>query len=235
MESEQNDLGQPVGVPLDDWTPCDWPPHTAMVGRYCHLEPLSPDAHAEQLYEAHAKHGEDKYWTYLPYGPYQSFEDYKAWVEAVYAEKDPQFYAVIDPKTGNAVGVASYLRIEPNIGSIEVGHIHFSPLMQKTPAATEAMFLMMQRAFDELGYRRYEWKCDALNAPSRKAAERFGFTFEGVFRQHTMYKGRNRDTAWFSILDSEWPAMKQAYEAWLKPSNFDGNGRQVKSLRDLRS
>ena len=234
MESVQNELGQPVGLPLNDWEARSWPPRTTMVGRTCRLEPLNPDAHAQQLYDAHVKNGDDKYWTYLPYGPYQNFEAYRSWIEAVYAEDDPQFFAVIEPQSGQAVGVASYLRIEPKIGSIEVGHIHFSPAMQKTPAATEAMFLMMQRAFDELGYRRYEWKCDALNGPSKKASQRFGFTPEGVFRQHTMYKGRNRDTAWFSILDSEWPPLKQAYEAWLDPSNFGADGKQIKRLEELK-
>jgi len=235
MESVQNELGQPVGVSLENWEARPWPPRTPMVGRYCRLEPLNLEAHAQQLYDAHVKNGDDQYWTYLPYGPYQSFEEYRAWIESVYAQDDPQFFAVIEPQSGRAVGVASYLRIEPKIGSIEVGHIHFSPSMQKTPAATEAMFLMMQRAFDELGYRRYEWKCDGLNGPSKKAAQRFGFTAEGVFRQCTMYKGRNRDTAWFSIIDAEWPQLKQAYIAWLDPNNFDADGRQLKRLEDFKA
>jgi len=136
----------------------------------------------------------------------------------------------VDSRSGRAVGMASYLRIEPSIGVIEVGHINYAPRLQRTVAATEAMFLMMSRVFDELGYRRYEWKCDALNAPSLRAAERFGFTFEGVFRQATMYRGRNRDSAWFSVIDREWPALKAAYGAWLDDSNFDGQGRQRESL-----
>lgn len=234
MESVQNELGQPVGVSLKNWETRPWPPRTPMVGRYCRLEPLNLEAHAQQLYDAHVKNGDDKYWTYLPYGPYQSFEEYRVWIESVYAEDDPQFFAVIEPQSGQAVGVASYLRIEPKVGSIEVGHIHFSPSMQKTPAATEAMFLMMQRAFDELGYRRYEWKCDGLNGPSKRAAQRFGFTPEGVFRQCTMYKGRSRDTAWFSIIDTEWPQRKQMFEAWLNPDNFDADGRQLKRLEDFK-
>ena len=207
-------------------------PRTLMVGRYCHLEPTHPD-HAAELYEALAVHGKDDYWTYLPYGPFTDLSSFKRWLEETTQDKDPQFFTIFNTEK-RPVGVASYLRITPKIGSIEVGHIHFSSLMQKTPAATEAMFLMMQRVFDELGYRRYEWKCDALNAPSRQAAERFGFSFEGVFRQHTMYKGRNRDTAWFSILDSEWPELKQGYERWLAPANFDADGRQKQRLTDLR-
>jgi RimJ/RimL family protein N-acetyltransferase len=141
---------------------------------------------------------------------------------------------VIDLKTDKAVGMSSYLRIEPGVGVIEVGHIHFSPLMQRTPIATETMYLMMCRVFDELRYRRYEWKCDALNAPSCAAAKRLGFTFEGIFRQLTMYKDRNRDTAWYSIIDSEWPALKAAFEAWLNPENFDHQERQIASLYSFR-
>lgn len=235
MESVQNELGQSVGLSLETWEARSWPPRTPMIGRYCRLEPLNLDEHAQDLYDAHVKNGDDKYWTYLPYGPYENFADYQAWIESVYAGEDPQFFTVIDPASNKAVGIASYLRIDPKVGSIEVGHIHFSPLLQKTPAATEAMFLMMQRAFDELGYRRYEWKCDALNVPSKKAAERFGFTPEGVFRQCTMYKGRNRDTAWFSIIDREWTQLKQAYKAWLDPNNFNADGQQLKRLEDYRS
>ena len=145
---------------------------------------------------------------------------------------DPLFHAIIDSATGKAIGVASYLRIDPASGSIEVGHINYSPLLQRTPAATEAMYLMMQRVF-ELGYRRYEWKCDALNARSRAAAQRYGFSFEGVFRQATVYKGRNRDTAWYAAIDQEWPALQAAFLQWLDPANFDQDGRQRVRLADL--
>jgi len=147
--------------------------------------------------------------------------------------EDPLFHAIVERKTGEAVGVASYLRIDPANGVIEVGHINYSPLLQRTRAATEAMFLMMRRVFDELGYRRYEWKCDALNAPSRAAAGRYGFRFEGIFRQATVYKGRNRDTAWYAIIDKDWPALKAAYERWLAPENFDAEGRQRVRLAAL--
>ena len=156
-------------------------------------------------------------------------------MEAVCLGGDPLFHAVVDRNSGKAAGVASYLRIGPAVGVIETGHINYSPLLQRTPAATEAMYLMMRRVFDELGYRRYEWKCDSLNARSRRAAERLGFTYEGVFRQATLYKGRNRDTAWYSITDKEWPRLKYGFQAWLSPGNFDSDGCQRQSLPDLTS
>jgi RimJ/RimL family protein N-acetyltransferase len=160
-------------------------------------------------------------------GPYATFDDYAAWVDGARITRDPLFFAILAP---HPVGVAAYLRIAPEAGSIEVGHINFSPLLQQTAAATEAMYLMMARVFD-LGYRRYEWKCDALNAASRRAAERLGFTFEGIFRQATVYKGRNRDSAWYSLIDQEWPARRAAFERWLAPENFDAQGRQRSQLR----
>ena len=175
-------------------------------------------------------------WTYLPYGPFDSLDTYRAWTEEMSRRSDPLFFAIIDHNSGHAsgraVGLASYLRIDPAAGSIEVGHLHYSPLLQRTPAATEAMFLMMERAFN-LGYRRYEWKCDALNAPSRAAAQRLGFTFEGIFRQAVVVKGRNRDTAWFSIIDAEWPALANAFRRWLDPANFDPQGKQRERLSTL--
>lgn len=231
--SEINELNQPVGYPLTNWKPCSAPPRTAMPGRYCTIEPLDAKHHASDLASIFVHESKDEDWTYLPYGAYRQDADFLAWVDSVESSQDPLFHAVIDNTSGVAVGIASYLRIEPAIGVIEVGHIHFSPRLQKTPAATEAMYLMMKRAFDELDYRRYEWKCDALNAPSRTAAERLGFQFEGIFRQATMYKGRNRDTAWFSILDSEWPQLKERFERWLQPDNFDENGQQKQRLGDI--
>jgi len=172
-------------------------------------------------------------WTYLAYGPFSRLDDYQEWVVATCLGEDPQFFAVVDQKSSRAVGVASYLRIDEKAGVIEVGHINYSPLLQRTRAATEAMYLMMRRVFDELGYRRYEWKCDALNAPSRAAAQRLGFKFEGIFRQATIYKDRNRDTAWYSILDCEWPLLRSAFEKWLDPANFDESGRQRTMLSIL--
>ncbi|HVJ51200.1 MAG TPA: GNAT family protein [Aliidongia sp.] len=230
-----NALGQPVGPDLPGWTARPLPPRTPMIGRFCRLEPLDPERHAQSLFAANRLDADGRNWTYLFVGPFERLEDYRAWAETASRGDDPIFYAVIDEKTGRAVGVASYLRIDRGAGVIEVGHLNFSPLLQRTPSATEAMYLMMRRAFDELGYRRYEWKCDALNAPSRAAAARLGFRFEGIFRKAVIYKGRSRDTAWFSIIDSEWPALKVAFEHWLRPENFDAEGRQRQSLSALRA
>jgi RimJ/RimL family protein N-acetyltransferase len=185
------------------------------------------------LFAANAEDTEGRIWTYLPYGPFASLEPFQGWVEAMARGEDPLFHAVLDRASGRALGVASYLRIDPPVGVIEVGHINYAPALQRRPAATEAMYLMMRRVFDELGYRRYEWKCDALNAPSRAAAERLGFRHEGLFRQATIYKGRNRDTAWYSILDREWPALRDAFERWLDPANFGADGKQRASLSSL--
>lgn len=233
MSEFTNEYDLPVGFPLSDWVERPHPPRTPMLGRYCRLEPLDPAVHGRQLFSAYVSQRVDSDWTYLSYGPFESYADYAAWLESVYAGNDPLFHTIIDATTDKAVGLASYLRIVPRHGVIEVGHIHFSPLLQKTPAATEAMYLMMVRVFDELGYRRYEWKCDALNAPSRKAALRYGFSYEGTFRQAIVYKGRNRDTAWFSMLDTEWAVLKPRYEAWLSPDNFDADGRQRQRLGDI--
>jgi RimJ/RimL family protein N-acetyltransferase len=232
MVEYRNELGQPIGFPVEEWCERPTPPRSPLKGRYCIVEPLHPGAHAGDLYRAYLQDREQRAWTYLPYGPFHTFEDYRIWLEADCTGNDPLFHAVIDLKSSQAAGVASYLNIKPGIGVIEIGHIHYSPLLQKTPAATEAMFLMMRRVFDELGYRRYEWKCDALNADSRRAAERLGFEFEGIFRQAAIYKGRNRDTAWYAILDTHWPALKKAFEHWLDPANFDAQGRQRRRLSD---
>jgi RimJ/RimL family protein N-acetyltransferase len=224
---------QLVGKPLPEWTARPLPPRTPMVGRLCRLEMLDPARHADDLWAANSLDADGRNWTYLFVGPFASLADYRAWLEKVAAASDPLFHVIIDLKTGKAVGVATFMRIDPAHGVIEVGNINYSPLLQRTPAATEAMYLMMRRAFDELGYRRYEWKCDSLNAPSRAAAQRLGFKFEGIFRQAMVYKGRNRDTAWYSTIDSEWPALKGAFEAWLAPENFDAEGRQKRRLSDL--
>jgi RimJ/RimL family protein N-acetyltransferase len=171
-------------------------------------------------------------WTYMVYGPFASLDEYRTWMDSVYAGDDPLFFAVIDLKLNRAVGVVSYLRVEPKNGSIEVGHLAYSPLMQRTPVATESMYLMMKQAFD-LGYRRYEWKCDSLNAPSRAAATRLGFQFEGIWRHATVYKERTRDTAWHSIINREWPQLNAAFQRWLSPDNFDEQGQQRCHLSDL--
>ncbi|HMR31042.1 MAG TPA: GNAT family protein [Geminicoccaceae bacterium] len=227
-----NATAQPTGFPLPDWTPRPQPPRTAMQGRFARLEPLDADRHAGDLFAANAADPDGRMWTYMGYGPFATLADYRAWAEAAAKSGDPLFHAIVDLSTGRAAGVASYLRIEPAVGVIEVGHIALSPSLQRTAAATEAMWLMMRRVFEELGYRRYEWKCDALNAPSRRAASRLGFTYEGTFRQATIYKGRNRDTAWFSIIDAEWPRIDAAFRRWLSPDNFDTAGRQRRRLAE---
>jgi len=232
MTAVLNALGQPVGFAVEGWTPPPRPPREPMQGRYCSVEPVDIARHAADLYASNRAATDPRDWTYLAYGPFESLEDYRAWMQRVCLSDDPLFHAIIDSATGKAVGVASYLRIEPASGSIEVGHINYSPLLQRTPAATEAMYLMMQRAF-ALGYRRYEWKCDALNARSRAAAQRYGLSFEGIFRQATVYKGRNRDTAWYAAIDQEWPALQAAFLQWLDPANFDPSGRQRVRLADL--
>lgn len=232
MAHDENQLGEPIGFAVEGWTPPYWPPRDPMEGRFCHVEVLDPDRHAAALFDANAQDAENRIWTYLPYGPFDNLADYTSWMCETCLGSDPMFHAIIDAKTAEAVGVASYLRIAPANGSIEVGHINFSPRLQKTPAATEAMYLMMKRAF-ELGYRRYEWKCDALNARSRAAAQRLGLSFEGVFRQATIYKGRNRDTAWYAAIDKEWPDLDNAFSHWLDPANFDDKGRQRTRLTEL--
>jgi RimJ/RimL family protein N-acetyltransferase len=232
IEPLLNDLGQPVGVPLPGWTPPPVPQRWPMHGRYCRLEPLDPGRHADALFAEFAADADGRGWTYLAYGPFPSASSHRAWMEAHCLGADPLFFVIIDAATGLPGGLASYLRIAPASGSIEVGHIHYSPRLKQTPATTEAMYLMMKAAFD-LGYRRYEWKCDALNAASRAAAERLGLSFEGVFRQATVYKGRNRDTAWYAAIDAEWPALRAALLAWLDPGNFDADGRQRTRLSEL--
>jgi RimJ/RimL family protein N-acetyltransferase len=232
MAERLNELGQPIGFAVPGWQPPPRPAREAMQGRFCRLEPLDPARHATDLFRANELDADARGWTYLPYGPFATFEEYRQWMHATCLGDDPLFFAIVDAATGRAAGVASYLRIDPRNGSIEVGHLRFSPRLQRTPAATEAMYLMMKRAFG-LGYRRYEWKCDALNAPSRAAALRLGLSSEGVFRQATVYKGRNRDSAWFAATDADWPALDGAFRRWLDAGNFDGRGKQRARLSDL--
>jgi RimJ/RimL family protein N-acetyltransferase len=202
-----------------------------MAGRYVRVEPID-ERFAADLHAANRLDDTGRMWTYLPYGPFADLDEYRRWMRATCAGADPLFFAIVDAATSRATGAAAYLRITPAAGAIEVGHLQFSPQLQRTRAATEAMTLMMRRAF-ELGYRRYEWKCDALNAASRAAAERLGFTFEGLFRQATVYKGRSRDTAWYSVIDTEWPRLSRAFEMWLDPANFDDAGGQRTRLSTL--
>jgi RimJ/RimL family protein N-acetyltransferase len=225
-------MNQPIGFALPNWKPPPCPTRAPMEGRFCRLEPINGQRHAAELFAANSIDRDGRNWTYLPYGPFESFEAYQAWLHQSCQSSDPLFFAIIDLKQAQAVGVASYLRIDPRNGSIEVGHINYSPLLQRTPAATEAMYLLMRQAF-ELGYRRYEWKCDSLNAPSRAAAQRLGLSFEGIFRQAVVVKGRNRDTAWYAAIDSEWPALQEAFQRWLDPSNFDETGTQRVRLSEL--
>jgi RimJ/RimL family protein N-acetyltransferase len=230
---EHKGLGQPIGAPLPAWTARPLPPRTALEGTFCRVEALDPARHGPDLFTALREDAEGRIWTYMPYGPFEKLDDFLVWMKATCVGTDPLFHAIVDRASGRALGMASYLRIEPRVGVIEIGHINYAPRLQRRSAATEAMVLMLRRVFEELGYRRYEWKCDALNAPSRAAAERLGFTFEGIFRQATIYKGRNRDTAWYSIIDGEWPALATAYARWLSPANFDSAGRQRTSLSSL--
>ena len=220
----------PVGALVPDWVPPVSPVGEILIGQFAQLEPLSAEKHAALLFRCFDGH--DDVWDYMANGPYSSASQFHRWVRDNAGLDDPRFYAIRNLETENWEGMASYLRISPESGSIEVGSISYSPALQRTRAATEAMYLMMKWAF-EAGYRRYEWKCNALNAPSRRAAQRLGFSFEGVFRQALVVKGRNRDTAWFAIIDKEWPALKEAYEAWLSPSNFTAEGIQIERLGDL--
>ena len=230
MPQRINEHGQPIGPDMPVWTPRARPNQSPLTGQYAAAVRLDPAAHGDDLFAAFATDTSGAMWTYMPNGPFTEravFDVFRAGAEV---STDPLFYAIINKATGRAEGFASYLRIDPAAETIEVGFIAMSPLLQKTRVASEAMYLMMAHAMDDLGYRRYEWKCDDLNAPSKHAALRYGFTAEGVFRQATMYKRRNRDTAWFSILDNEWPAIKAGFVAWLDPANFDADGAQRATL-----
>ncbi len=216
-----------------DARPAQRPESVTIAGRFIALTPLNAAAHGHSLWEASGAPGNEQLWRYLFDGPFAEYGEFYAALEKKAASQDPLFFAVLDGASGRAVGHAAFLRIEPAHRCIEVGSILYTPALQRTRGATEAMYLMARYVFEELRYRRYEWKCDALNEPSRRAAERFGFAFEGIFRQHMIVKGRNRDTAWFSMLDQEWPDRKSAFERWLDARNFDADGRQITSLRAL--
>jgi RimJ/RimL family protein N-acetyltransferase len=226
-------LSQKTGATLPEWNACPPPRKEAIHGQYCRLEPVSIERHGADLWQAFNTDTKHLIWTYLPYGPFDKQSELEDWISATCLGDDPLFYAVIDLKNGSATGMASYLRIQPEVGVIEVGHINFSPMLQQTTAATEAMYLMMKNAFD-LGYRRYEWKCDNLNLGSQAAANRLGFSYDGLFKQATIYKNRNRDTAWFSILDSDWPSLREGYLTWLVGNNFDAGGAQKSKLHQSR-
>lgn len=223
---------RPVGPLVEGWSERARPVRATITGTHGRLEPLDTAKHGADLWAA--IEGHDSVWTYLSYGPFENQGAFLSWLKSREELTDPLSYAVVDCASGKALGVLTLMEIRPAAGVVEVGHIFFAPVLQKTRAATEAILLAMRYAFDELGYRRFEWKCDGLNAPSRAAAIRFGFTFEGVFRQHMVIKGRNRDTAWYSIIDKDWPVVKAGFEAWLKPDNFDAEGHQKAGLADLR-
>lgn len=224
-----NDHDRALGAPVPDWTPPGRPERRVMEGRHARLTPLKAD-HAAAIFAQSAGH--DWIWDYMAQGPFATEADCAAWMAQAEVGSDPFFFAIEDLDAGRVSGMASFLRIAPEAGSIEVGNILMTPALQRTRAATEAMALMMAWAFDA-GYRRYEWKCDALNRPSRRAAQRLGFSYEGLFRQALVVKGRNRDTAWFSVIDREWPALRRAFDTWLAPENFDAGGQQRQSLSSL--
>jgi RimJ/RimL family protein N-acetyltransferase len=229
----------PEEIPLGarvDWTPVSRPSRAPLRGSHVLLRPVDPDADADALYSvSHPPAGDSRTWTYMAYGPYRDPAEMNQLLQWAQTADDPLFFALVQLPGDRPAGLASYLRITPEFGVIEIGHIWFGVTLQRTTAATEAIYLLARRAFDELGYRRLEWKCDALNAASRRAAERFGFGFEGVFRQHMVVKGRNRDSAWYAITDDEWPAIRRGYERWLAPENFGPDGRQKSSLGALIS
>ena len=235
MANYNNSFEQPVGFPVPDWKVCQIPPRSTVSGNWCRVEGLDVKKHTKDLYNAFLKNNDDSNWTYLRYGPFESLDQFECWLKNSVTGNDPVFYAVIDLKTEKATGICAYLRIQPLVGVIELGNIHFSPLLKKTTMATEAMYLMMRRAFDELCYRRCEWKCDSLNEASKNTALRLGFTFEGIFRQALVYKGRNRDTAWYSVIDKNWPKLNKSFEKWLSPENFNSQGEQQKSLSEIRN
>jgi RimJ/RimL family protein N-acetyltransferase len=228
----KNEFNQLVGHSMQNWKAAKMPENKSLFGCFCTLEPMDINKHAIHLFESLQKDNDGQSWTYLPYGPIETAEEFIAWIKKTNDGLDTQLYAIIDIHTNLPIGVCGYLRMTPAHGVIEIGHLHFSTFLKQKPAATEAMYLMMQYAFDHLGYRRYEWKCDSLNIPSRKAAERFGFSFEGIFRQHNVFKNRNRDTAWYSIIDGEWPTIKERFQRWLDKNNFDAQGKQIKRLQE---
>lgn len=234
MEIGRNIFGQPIGAALPGWTQRALPAAEPIAGRYCRIEKLDPARHAADLFAAYSEAPDGRDWTYMFSEPFTDDVQYDEYARNAAASRDPLHHAIIDTGSGKPLGTAALMRADPVHGAIEVGHVAYAPRLQRTRAGTEAMFLLMRYVFDELGYRRYEWKCDSLNAPSRRAALRYGFRFEGIFRQAVVYKGRNRDTAWYSIIDGEWPALRAAFEAWLAPANFDAQGHQRRALEAMR-
>ncbi|UIN19552.1 GNAT family N-acetyltransferase [Herbaspirillum frisingense] len=231
--TRRNEYQQDIGPALPDWQPRPRPSVQTLQGRYCRLERIDLARHGAALYAAFAEATDGRDWTYMMSGPFPDEASYLHQAELMQASQDPLHYVVIDQATGRALGSMALMRIEPAHGVIEVGHIAFSPQLKRSRVATEAHYLLMRHVFEDLGYRRYEWKCDSLNGPSRRAAQRLGFCFEGIFRQAVVYRGRSRDTAWFSIIDGQWPQLQQAFQCWLQPDNFDAEGRQRQALSTL--
>ena len=216
------------------WTPAGVPSPCVMAGTTVRLEPVNPAVHGLALFAAAHDVRDPALWDYMSVGPFRDEDDFQSWLATTARSRDPLFFTVIDQATDHPEGMVSYLRITPAHGVIEIGSIWFGPTLQRTRQATEAIFLLARHVFDDLGYRRLEWKCDARNERSRRAAERFGFRYEGVFAQHMVIKGRNRDTAWYALLDREWPATGTAFRTWLSPENFDAAGRQLQALATIR-
>lgn len=215
---------------LDNWQAPPFPPNHSIEGQYCILQPLDAAAHVDDLWQAYALDTDNTIWGYLPYGPFANKKDFYQHIDSRRDIENQQYYAIVDRETQKAVGFIAYLRIQASAGSIEIGCLTFSPLLQKTRMATEAVYLLINNCID-LGYRRCEWKCNSLNEASKKSAARFGFQYEGCFRQAMVVKGKNRDTCWYSIIDKEWPQLKGAYHFWLEQDNFDQNGKQLKGLQ----
>lgn len=233
MMSRTNEFGQPIGEAVPDWKPCSLPQPVTLTGRTCRLEPLNTVKHADDLFAAYNK-SDGRDWTYKIAGPFATAEEFRKYAETEEQSLDPRHYSVIDLSSGKAVGTMALEGSNPTNGVVEVGKIAFSPLLKQSTLSTEAQYLLMAYAFDELGYRRYEWRCDYLNEPSRKAATRLGFMFEGNFENYMIYKGWSHDTAWYSITVNRWPNIEAAFQAWLAPENFDGQGRQVRKLEEFR-
>jgi RimJ/RimL family protein N-acetyltransferase len=229
MPDTHPDTGQPVGFPIDP-QPATRPDAVTLTGRYGNVERLDPSRHRASLWDA--VRGCDNIWTYMAYGPFADENVFSGWLESRVELADPYCYAIVTP-SGRAIGLAALMAIRPDMRVVEVGNVLLAPSLQRTPLATEAQYLLARYAFETLGYRRYEWKCDALNAASRRAALRFGFSFEGIFRDHMIIKGRSRDTAWFAMLTTDWPARKAAFERWLAPENFAVDGMQKATLREM--
>jgi RimJ/RimL family protein N-acetyltransferase len=234
MSERRNRYDQPIGPAVEKWTERARPPRHTLPGRYCRLEPVDPQRHAADLFAAYMDAPDARDWTYLVSERPATLPQFKEYLARLAQSEDPLHFTIVDTETAKPVGTAALMRIDPAHGVIEIGSIAYSPRMKRTRAGTEAMYLLMRLVFDDLGYRRYEWKCDSLNGPSRSAALRYGFTCEGIFRRAFVYKGRSRDTAWYSIIAEEWPRIRSAFDAWLDPKNFDGHGRQKRDLKSLR-